>query len=93
MDYNLPERYKVYIKIINLSFDYCIDIKNEEIIKEDANYGVVVSGDVSTINSKDVFNTIVHYFHHHVSIHNIFYFRGQMGVFNKKSCNLCFHLN
>ena len=63
---------------------------NEELMKEDENYGIVVFGDGSTIKSKDMFNATVYYFHCRVTMHKKFYLRGQMVACNNKYANSVF---
>ena len=71
MDYKLPGRYNFYSTIINACFEYLREINNEDIMNKQDNCCIVVSGDGSTIKSKDMFNATVDYSHCHVYMYNI----------------------
>ena len=71
MNYNIPGRYKFYSTIINTCFESLRESNNEDIMNKYDNYCIVVSGDGSTISSKDIFNATVDYSHRHVYMKNI----------------------
>ena len=57
---------------------------NEELMKEDENYGILFFGVGLTIKSRGVFNATVHYFHHYVTMHEKLYLTDQMVSCNNK---------